>query len=81
LPVECHTTRHCDTFELFNTSGKFYPSKNLWVGKGGRVDWTRVGLDSNRVYAIIKNYNIDLNDGELVADSSNFFNLDLLCKM
>ena len=78
LNLFCYTPG--DTFELFNTSGKFYPSKNLWVGKGGRVDWTRVGLDSNRVYAMIKNYKIDLNDGELVADSSNFFNLDLSAK-
>ncbi|MDP3928121.1 MAG: hypothetical protein Q8R57_03785, partial [Bacteroidota bacterium] len=75
LDLICHTPG--DTFELYNTSGKFYPSKNLWVGKGGKIDWTRVGLDSNRVYATIKNYRIDLNNGELIADSSSFYNLDI----
>lgn len=75
LNLVCYTPG--DTFELYNTSGKFYPSKNLWVGKGGKIDWTRVGLDSNRVYALIKNYRIDLNNGELLADSCNFFNLDI----
>lgn len=78
LHLFCYTPG--DTFEVYNTSGKFYPSKNLWVGKGGKVDWTRVGLDSNRVYAEIRNYKINLNDGELVADSSNFYNLDLSSK-
>ncbi|MCG9880009.1 MAG: hypothetical protein MH472_05370 [Bacteroidia bacterium] len=75
LDLICYTPG--DTFELYNTSGKFYPSKNLWVGKGGKIDWTRVGLDSNRVYATIKNYKIDLTNGELVADSSTFYNLDI----
>jgi hypothetical protein len=78
LNLICYTPG--DTFELYNTSGKFYPSKNLWVGKGGKIDWTRVGLDSNKVYANIKNYKINLNDGELVADSSSFFNLDISAK-
>lgn len=78
LHLFCYTPG--DTFELYNTSGKFIPSKNLWIGKGGRIDWTRVGLDSNKVYAIIKNYQIELNDGELVADSSMFYNLELSAK-
>lgn len=78
LNLICYTPG--DTFELYNTSGKFYPSKNLWVGKGGKLDWTRVGLDSNKVYALIKNYRIDLNDGLLTADSSMFYNLDLQAK-
>lgn len=75
LDLICYTPG--DTFELYNTSGKFYPSKNLWIGKGGKIDWTRVGLDSNRVYANIKNYKIDLTNGELIADSSTFYNLDI----
>ncbi|OYU97163.1 MAG: hypothetical protein CFE21_02410 [Bacteroidetes bacterium B1(2017)] len=78
LNLICYTPG--DTFELYNTSGKFYPSKNLWVGKGGKVDWTRVGLDSNKVYALIKNYKLNLSDGEMIADSSNFYNLDLSSK-
>ncbi|MBU3677323.1 MAG: hypothetical protein FGM54_09145, partial [Chitinophagaceae bacterium] len=51
-----------------------------YIGKGGKIDWTRVGLDSNKVYATIKNYRINLNDGELVADSSSFFNFDISAK-
>jgi hypothetical protein len=78
LNLICYTPG--DTFELYNTSGKFYPSKNLWIGNGGKIDWTRVGLDSNRVFANVKNYKIDLNIGELVADSSSFYNLDISSK-
>ncbi|GAB1447599.1 hypothetical protein MASR2M44_05950 [Bacteroidota bacterium] len=78
LDLVCQTPG--DTFELYGTSGKFYPAKNNWVGKGGRVDWTRVGLDSTRVYATLSNYRIELNDGNLVADSATFYNKDLQAK-
>lgn len=69
-----------DTFELYNTSGKFYTTKNIWIGKGGKVDWSRVGLDSSIVYALIKNYKIELSDGLLEADSSIFYNKELQSK-
>ncbi|MFY8021672.1 MAG: hypothetical protein ACOVP1_10755 [Bacteroidia bacterium] len=69
-----------DTFELYQTSGKFYTTKNVWLGKGGKIDWSRVGLDSSRVYALIKNYKIELSDGLLEADSSLFYNKDLQTK-
>ncbi len=72
LTLYCYTPG--DTFEIHNTSGKFIPSKNLWLGIGGKTDWTRVGLDSNKVYALLKNYKLDLTDGLLVGDSATFFN-------
>lgn len=59
-----------DTVEIYQTSGKFYPAKKLWIGKGGRIDWSRVGLDTTKVFAVIKKYQILLNDGLIVADSS-----------
>jgi len=69
-----------DTFEVYNTSGRFYPSKNIWIGKGGKVDWTRVGLDSSKVYAQLKNYKIDFNDGLMIADSATFYNKEIFAK-
>ena len=72
MTLFCYTPG--DTFEIYNTNGRFIPSKNVWMGNGGKMDWTRVGLDSNKVYAQLKNYKIDLTDGLTVADSASFFN-------
>jgi hypothetical protein len=69
-----------DTFDIINTSGKFLPAKNLWIGKGGKADWSRVGIDSNKVFTILNNYQIDLTDGLVQADSAIFTHKELTPK-
>lgn len=66
-----------DTLEVYNTSGKYAPATNTWYGKGGKTDWTRVGIDSNHIYAILKNYKIDMSSGLLIADTALFYNSTL----
>ena len=44
-----------DSLVIFNTSGIFYPLTFQWIGKGGKVDWQRAGLDPQQVYANVKN--------------------------
>lgn len=63
-----------DTFEIYNTSGKFFSGTAQWQGSGGKIDWTRVGLDSTKVFALLKNYRIDLMEGTMIADSATFYN-------
>ncbi|MFN4083007.1 MAG: hypothetical protein ACK4K9_05190 [Bacteroidia bacterium] len=69
-----------DTFDIINTSGRFFPASNHWVGKGGKVDWSRVGIDTSKVFAMLGNYKIDLSDGNLEADSALFTNKELNAK-
>ncbi len=63
-----------DSLVIFNTRGIFYPLTFLWIGKGGKVDWQRAGLDPSQVYANIKNYQIQMKYAKVEADSVEFFN-------
>ena len=75
LDLFCYTPG--DTLEVYKTSGKYFPATNTWVGKGGKSDWTRVGIDSNHIYAILKSYKIDMSSGMLIADTAMFYNIKL----
>ena len=68
LDLICYTPG--DTLEILKTNGKYYAGTNQFVGKGGKVDWSRVGFDTSRVYAKLNNYVINLADGLLTADSA-----------
>lgn len=63
-----------DSATILNTQGVFYPTEDKWVGKGGKVTWTRTGLEENTVYAEIKKYDISLRTQGYTADSSVFYN-------
>jgi hypothetical protein len=62
-----------DTLEIYNTSGIYYPTQNKWMGKGGKIDWTRVGIDTGSMYAELINYNIDFTSGFVSADTALFY--------
>jgi hypothetical protein len=62
-----------DTLEIYNTSGIYTPSKNSWTGRGGKLDWTRVGVDTGSMYAQLIKYNIDFTSGSVTADSALFY--------
>lgn len=63
-----------DSIELFNTSGTFSFSENLWRGEGGKVTWERVNFAVDEVWADLRNYEIDMTRSEYEADSVVFSN-------
>jgi len=63
-----------DSLVIFNTRGVFYPLTYLWIGKGGKVDWQRAGLEKSQVYSNLKNYQIQMKYAKVEADSVEFFN-------
>jgi hypothetical protein len=66
-----------DTIYINGTSGKYYPTDNKWVGKGGRVDWERSKLGATAVYANFKSdYTISFDNSSYVVDSVEFFYKD-----
>ena len=73
LNLKCSNERN-DTIVVYSTAGVFYPLKGVWIGKGGKVDWVRTGLDANSVYGELNNYNITCKQGGFVADSVIFWN-------
>jgi len=65
-----------DSSVIYDTRGRFYPLQKKWYGEGGKVLWTRAGLDPNRVYAVLSKYQLDLRTHNYTADSVSFYNKD-----
>jgi hypothetical protein len=62
---------------IYNTTGTYYPTKRIWKGKEGIVNWTRGGQDSTVVYAKLKKYQIDCTKSDFSADSVQFYHTKL----
>ncbi len=67
-----------DTLEIYRTSGTYDAAKSMWYGRGGRTDFTRVGLDSAKVFCDLNGFKLNLADGDLIADSAMFNYIGLL---
>ncbi len=63
-----------DSSVVYNTSGVYYPYKGLFIGVGGKVNWKRVGIEDNVVWAELKKYQISLKTSGFTADSVVFYN-------
>ncbi|MCC7303185.1 MAG: hypothetical protein IT233_11130 [Bacteroidia bacterium] len=69
-----------DSLVILNTSGTYFPTANKWVGKMGKVNWTRTGLDENLVYAELRKYDIKLREPTYDADSVTFYHKQYFTK-
>lgn len=68
----CHAKG--DSSIIYNIKGVYYPLLKKFIGKGGRVDWTRAGLSPGETYADLKNATIDLTGSDFICDSVTFYN-------
>ncbi|MBN1599660.1 MAG: hypothetical protein JW894_15300 [Bacteroidales bacterium] len=68
----CYAKR--DSMHLFNTKGTVYPAEYVWKGEGGLVTWERGGYIRDEVFAIIKEYTIELKKSEYYAEDVEFTN-------
>jgi hypothetical protein len=55
-------SRKQDSILIQNTSGKFFPSSQIWKGDGGKVTWARFGWD-NDIYVELPAYEFELKSG------------------
>jgi hypothetical protein len=62
-----------DSIAIYNTGGLYFPLSNRWVGKEGRVNWVRAGLEPGQVYADLRDYEIQMKHARLIADSVDFY--------
>lgn len=72
LDLKCYAKG--DSMVIYGTSGVFYPLDYRWEGKKGTVYWTRAGMDKDKVYAELNNYNISVKTSSYKADSVTFYN-------
>jgi len=66
-----------DSTVILGTKGILHPDRNNWFGEGGRITWSRVGLDEDKVYAKLRDYKIDISLIRYKIDSVEFHNQDL----
>lgn len=63
-----------DTVFIFATSGTYYPLDEVWEGGKGKVNWVKVGLAAEQVYAELKGYKIAMDKADYTVDSVTFYN-------
>ncbi len=68
--LKCYSQR--DSLVIYQTSGIYDPSSQMWKGKQGKVDWKRAGFNENEIYALLSNYSIDMTKSHYSADSVVF---------
>ncbi|HQU58030.1 MAG TPA: hypothetical protein PLU64_02515, partial [Saprospiraceae bacterium] len=56
--LDLMANRRQDSIFIYQTSGRFLPTENIWKGKGGRVTWERHGLGPE-VYAELGDYEFE----------------------
>lgn len=64
---------HNISTHIYNTSGVCYPIDKRWEGKNGTINWSRVKLDTTKVYAELNNYRLNLASAEFAIDSVRFY--------
>jgi len=66
------------------TQGVYHLDGNRWEGSGGRADWSRFGVDPDKVYVVLpEHYTLDLSRSEYAIDSvifkeNQYFHQDVL---
>ncbi len=63
-----------DSSVITGISGVFYPLAKMFIGKGGKVYWTRVALSPTETYGELKETQIDLRGSDFISDSVVFYN-------
>lgn len=76
LDLKAYSKR--DSSIIYGTEGVYYPTITKWVGKGGKVDWSRAGFDPAKTYAAINNYTVNTSKSQYAIDSVTFYHPDYL---
>lgn len=63
-----------DRSVIHGTSGMYNMDNQRWKGKGGRVDWSRFGIDVEKVYAVVGDYQIVLSTSNYTIGEVDFYN-------
>lgn len=64
-----------DSTGIKSTKGSFMPMNNIFVGNGGKFDWSGAGLGADSVYCEFEDYNFKVNKIYLSAENTklNYF--------
>lgn len=62
-----------DSTVVRGTSGLLEPLTNKWTGRGGIVDWAKVGLEPKGNFAQITDYILSLKQTQIESDSATMY--------
>lgn len=69
-----------DSSIVYNTKGQLNIMTKMFDAEGGRIDWSKMGLDPNEVYADLTDYGLNLNYSFIKLDTVIFHYTSLLEK-
>ena len=69
-----------DSSIIYATEGTYFPTRQQWQGKGGKVDWARAGFDPTQTYAQLGRYVLDVTRPGYTIDSVTFHHPAYLSK-
>jgi hypothetical protein len=64
------TNPYIDSIVVSGSQGTFYPIAKDWEGKGGVINWQKVGLPKDKTFASLKSYTINMKSPNLNADTA-----------
>lgn len=62
---------HYDSTGLTGTSGSFLLDKYLFIGEGGKFDWSSAGKDPNEVYATLETFSFNARNPFMEASNAS----------
>ncbi|MBL7923743.1 MAG: hypothetical protein JNL88_06060 [Bacteroidia bacterium] len=75
MDLSCYAKN--DSSIISGIKGYYYPLSKTFVGTGGKLYWTRAGLNPAVVYADLLTTTVDLTSSEWGTDSAVFYNKQL----
>ena len=74
--------KYLDSIVVQGTSGNYDPVLKKWEGSGGTLNWMKVGLSKEEVYATLNKYNVSCKTPNLTVDTvsltSKYFSKPIL---
>ncbi|HEY0976858.1 MAG TPA: hypothetical protein VGE21_05265, partial [Flavobacteriales bacterium] len=72
-PMELVCLAKGDSAVIKNTTGTYYPTRQQWEGKGGRITWERAGLKPEATWAEWDHrYSVRVKSSDIEVDSIRF---------
>ncbi|WP_448519832.1 hypothetical protein [Rhodoflexus sp.] len=67
-PTDLTIRTSADTLTIRGTEGRLFIMQTRFIGKGGKTDWTRVGLPANEITCTFDEYHFDVRRPTLKAE-------------
>lgn len=62
--------RFIDSLVVYKTNGVYDPILKKWIGKGGVLNWVKVGFKENETFAELNHYDVSMKSNAIKADTA-----------